>query len=70
MKLEQIRPGTYSATLTANELSTLLAGARMALSVMEANPEDESRRAREALRSTLDDFDSALGHLPGQEKPG
>jgi signal transduction histidine kinase len=65
MKLEEIRPKTYSATLTAHELSTLLAGARMALSVMEANPDRETERARESLQRVLSDFDSALEPLRG-----
>jgi hypothetical protein len=63
MKLEPVRPQTYSATLTAQELSTLLAGARMALSIMEANPNSETERALEALRRVLSDFDSALARL-------
>lgn len=41
----------------------LLAGARMALSVMEANPHGETERSRDALRRVLSDFDSALTHL-------
>lgn len=66
MKLETIRPKTYSATLTTHELSTLLAGARMALSVMEANPQTETERARDALRRVLSDFDSALSDLQAE----
>lgn len=62
-KLEAARPQTYSVMLTSHELSMLLAGARMALSVMEANPHGETERSRDALRRVLSDFDSALTHL-------
>ena len=35
MKLALQRPGIYEATMTAHELSAVLAGARMSLSLME-----------------------------------
>lgn len=60
MKVEQVRPGVFSATLTAHELSALLAGARMSLSLMETDQAGATREAREALERVLDDFDRAL----------
>jgi len=71
MKLEEIRSGTFSATLTAHELSTLLAGARMSLSLMESAPDTATERARSALQSVLSDFDAALARTRrgGEEPP-
>ena len=37
MKLEERRPAVYTATLSAHELSALLAGARMSLKLMETD---------------------------------
>jgi signal transduction histidine kinase len=60
MKLQEIRPGVFSATLTAHELSVLLAGARMSLSLMESDPEGSTERARSSLEEVLAAFDAAL----------
>ena len=65
MKLEEIRPGVFTATLTAHELSTLLAGARMSLSLMESAPDTGTDRARSALQSVLENFDAALARTRG-----
>lgn len=65
MTLEEIRPGVFSATLTAHELSVLLAGARMSLSLMESDPDGATERAREALESVLGSFDAALERTRG-----
>lgn len=68
MKVEEIRPGVFSATLTVHELSVLLAGARMSLSLMESAPDTATARARTALESVLAAFDSALA--PATQSPG
>ena len=60
MKLQEIRPGVFSATLTAHELSVLLAGARMSLSLMESDPEGSTESARSSLADVLASFDAAL----------
>jgi hypothetical protein len=60
MKLEEIRPGVFSVTVSAHELSVLLAGARMSLSLMETDPQGAGEQARSALESVLRDFDKAL----------
>ena len=39
MRVEEIRPGVFKLEVTTHELSALLAGARMSLSLIEANPE-------------------------------
>jgi hypothetical protein len=62
MKLEEIRPGVFSATLTAHELSVLMAGARMSLSLMDTDPDGTTEQARSSLEAVLASFDSALAH--------
>jgi hypothetical protein len=63
MKLEELRAGVFTTTLTAHELSVLLAGARMSLTLMETDPADSTERARDALQGVLDDFDEQLARL-------
>jgi signal transduction histidine kinase len=60
MRLEQMRHGIFTATMTAHELSVLLAGARMSLSVMSTDPSDSSAEARQTLESVLGAVDAAL----------
>jgi predicted DNA-binding transcriptional regulator YafY len=60
MKLATTRPGVFETTMTAHELSALLAGARMSLSLMEQDPTGATDEARAALASVLADFDAAL----------
>jgi hypothetical protein len=60
VKVQEIRPGVFSATLTAHELSVLLAGARMSLSLMESDPEGSTESARSSLADVLGSFDAAL----------
>jgi hypothetical protein len=63
MKLEERRQGVFTTTLTAYELSTLLAGARMSLTLMETDPAGSTERARDALQKVLADFDEELARL-------
>jgi hypothetical protein len=71
MKLEEPRSGVFRATLAANELSALLAGARMSLSLMESDPGGTTERARAALGGVLADFDAQLARLrEGQQGSG
>ena len=44
MRLEEVRPGVFSATFSAHELSVLLAGARMSLSLMDTDPQNRVAR--------------------------
>ena len=60
MKLSETRPGVFEATMTAHELSAILAGARMSLALMESDPSGATDEARAALASVLADFDAAL----------
>jgi hypothetical protein len=64
MRLEEDRPGVFHATMTAHELSALLAGARMSLALMESDP-DTTDEARAALAAVLSDFDAALARRAG-----
>jgi hypothetical protein len=63
MKLEEPRSGIFMATLTGHELSALLAGARMSLSLMESGAPDAGERGRAALERVLSDFDDQLAKL-------
>jgi hypothetical protein len=63
MELEEPRPGVFTTTLTAHELSVLLAGARMSLTLMETDPAGSTQRARDALHAVLADFDQGLARL-------
>lgn len=67
MKLSQPRPGTYLLTLTAHELTTLLAGARMSLAVIEDDPGGATGSARHALGRVMADLDAALARLRAEE---
>jgi hypothetical protein len=60
MRVQEVRPGVFSATFSAHELSVLLAGARMSLSLMNTDPQGTTERARSALESVLAEFDAAL----------
>ena len=60
MKATQPRPGSFTLTLTAHELSILVAGARMALKLMESAPEDSTERALAVLGETLGNLDAAV----------
>jgi hypothetical protein len=63
VKLEESRPGVLVATMTAHEISVLLAGARMSLSLMDAESRPGGERARTALEAVLSEFDAAFARL-------
>jgi len=60
MRLEETKPGLFTATMTAHELSALVAGARMSLSLMAQDPTGATAEAQGALERVLEDFDQAL----------
>jgi hypothetical protein len=70
VKVQEIRPGVFSATLTAHELSVLIAAARMSLSLMQTDAEGATESARTALASVLEGFDAALARArsAGEER--
>jgi hypothetical protein len=57
MKVREIRPGVFETTMTAHELSAILAGARMSLSLMENDPSGATAQAMVTLEAVLADFD-------------
>jgi hypothetical protein len=59
MRVEPIRPNVFTVTATGQELSALIAGARMALDVMRAAPEPPPAEAVALLERVLADFDRA-----------
>jgi len=61
VKVEETRPGVFTIVASTHELSALLAGARMSVSLMETDPSGATEEARKALESVLADFDRALG---------
>jgi hypothetical protein len=65
VRLEEIRPGVYQAVVTAHELSTLIAGARMSLALMDEDPTGATVEARQTLAAVLEGFDSALRRARG-----
>jgi hypothetical protein len=62
MKVTRERENVFGLTLTGQELSALVAGARMALDIMEGDPHAPSD-AVELLRSVVADYDKALARL-------
>jgi len=67
MKIAESRPGVFEATMTAHELSAVMAGARMSLSLMEQDTTGATDEARAALASVLADFDAALARSRGSD---
>lgn len=60
--MEQIRPNVFTVTATGQELSVLIAGARLALDAMRASS-DAPPTAIELLARVLEDLDHARGRL-------
>ena len=53
----------FTLTATSQELSALVAAARMAFEAMRAAPEPPPPEALEVLKRVLDEFDSARDRL-------
>jgi hypothetical protein len=69
MRLEHPRENVFTVTATSQELSALVAGARMALESMRAAPEPPPKEAVEILERVLRDFDLARERLAGGRPP-
>lgn len=63
MRVERARENVFTVTATSQELSALVAGARMALEAMRAAPEPPPAEALEVLERVLGDFDRARERL-------
>jgi hypothetical protein len=60
VKVEQTRPNVFTLTATSQELSALIAAARMALDMMRGDPQAPPEPIQ-ALDRILRDYDAALG---------
>jgi hypothetical protein len=62
VRVERDRENVFTVTATGQELSALVAGARLALDAMRASP-DAPATAIELLGRVLDDFDRSRARL-------
>jgi hypothetical protein len=62
VKLEQVRPNVFVLTLASPELSALVAAGRMALDMMEDDP-NAPPEAGDLLTRVLRDYDAARQRL-------
>jgi len=62
VRIERPRPNVFTVTATGEELSALVAGARLAVDVMRAAPQPPAD-AIEHLERVLTDFDRARSRL-------
>jgi hypothetical protein len=69
MHVERTRENVFTVVATGQELSALVAGARMSLEAMLAAPEPPPAEAMELLERVLRDFDRARARLAGAEPP-
>ena len=63
MRIEQARENVFTVTATSQELSVLVAAARMAADAMRGAPEPPPREAIETLERVLRDYDLARERL-------
>lgn len=59
MKVEQIRENVFTVTATSQELSALVAAARMALNALQLKPAAVPPEAIDALERVIEDYDRA-----------
>lgn len=68
MRIERARQNVFTVTATSQELSALVAGARMALEAMQAAPEPPPPAVADALQRVLSDFDRARARLDDETR--
>jgi hypothetical protein len=68
MQIERARANVFTVTATSQELSALVAAARMALEAMRSAPEPPPATALDALERVLSDFDRARDRLAGEPR--
>lgn len=66
VRIERARENVFTVTASSQELSALVAGARMALEAMRSSPEPPPREAVEILDRVLGEFDRARATLAGR----
>jgi hypothetical protein len=69
VRVERARENVFTVTATSQELSALVAGARLALEAMRAAPEPPPAEALDILERVLADFDRAREHLTEAPRP-
>ncbi len=70
MRIERARDNVFTLTATSQELSVLVAAARMAFQAMQAAPEPPPAEALDALKRVLSEFDSARAKLTADRPAG
>jgi hypothetical protein len=70
MRIERTRENIFTVTATSQELSALVAAARMALEGMRSAPSPPPPEALELLERVIGDFDSARARLAPEPPPG
>lgn len=70
MHIERSRENVFTVTATSQELSALVAGARMALDAMRSAPDPPPPAAIEILERVLRDFDLARERLAASPPDG
>jgi hypothetical protein len=68
MRVEQTRENVFTVEATSQELSALIAAARMSLEAMRGAPDPPPAAALDLLARVLDDFDRARAQ-PGESEP-
>jgi hypothetical protein len=63
VRVERSRDNVFTVTATSQELSALVAAARMALNALRSAPEPPPAEALETLERVLGDYDRALERL-------
>jgi hypothetical protein len=63
VRVQRARENVFTVTATSQELSALVAAARMALAAMRSAPEPPPAEAMEVLERVLADFDRARQRL-------
>lgn len=70
LRIERSRENVFTLTATSQELSALVAGARMALEAMRSGPEPPPPEVIEILGRVLADFDHARERLRNEPPAG
>jgi len=70
VRMERTRENVFTVTATSQELTALVAAARMALEAMRAAPDPPPRDAVKLLERVLEDFDRARDRLGATPRPG
>ena len=70
MRIERTRENVFTIVASGQELSALIAGARMALDAMRTAPQPMPADAVETLARVLRDFDRARERLARDDRTG